>query len=487
MPTHIQQSDLTAKGSLLSASASGTLSVLAPGTDAQVLTADSTVASGIKWATPAASTPSIGGGITSGTTGSVLFVGAGPVFAQNNANLFWDNTNTRLGIGTNIPDSPIHVVTSSASHIFHIKNTVASGNAGTLIFGQIVQPVSSGYDMLGLYANNNVSQFNVRGDGHVGVGSGNPASGATLNVTDTTIAGNSLFQFKNLITSGYQATLFFGSLAQGDSAQYDLFGLYNATNVPKFNIRGDGNVGIGTITYGTANKLIVNPYSTQDNLATTQINTSVATNKGLVVQGFAYQSANLMEIQNSAGTVLSKADSGGNISVLGNVLIGAMFTQTASQTVSNVAETTLFGTGVGTKTLAAGTLVVGKTIRIRGWAVFSTQAVPGNVTVKIYLGATVIATGTITNILALASNNAAEFTADITCRTTGITGTVVVGGSVGYDTGVLAQGFLALNNAGATTTVDTTASLAVDVKLLWATQAVANTITVFSTTLEILN
>lgn len=49
------------------------------------------------------SSPSIGGGITSGTTGSVLFVGSGATIAQDNANFFWDDTNNRLGIGTNSP------------------------------------------------------------------------------------------------------------------------------------------------------------------------------------------------------------------------------------------------------------------------------------------------------------------------------------------------------------------------------------------------
>jgi len=43
----------------------------------------------------------IGGTVTAGTTGSVLFIGAGPVLAQDNANLFWDNTSKRLGINVN--------------------------------------------------------------------------------------------------------------------------------------------------------------------------------------------------------------------------------------------------------------------------------------------------------------------------------------------------------------------------------------------------
>src|SRR5258708_33095324 len=50
------------------------------------------------WAAPAGM--SIGGTVTSGTTGSVLFVGAGSVLAQDNANFFWDDTNRNVHIGT---------------------------------------------------------------------------------------------------------------------------------------------------------------------------------------------------------------------------------------------------------------------------------------------------------------------------------------------------------------------------------------------------
>lgn len=46
---------------------------------------------------------SIGGTVTSGTTGSVLFIGGSSALAQDNSNFFWDNTNKRLGIGTATP------------------------------------------------------------------------------------------------------------------------------------------------------------------------------------------------------------------------------------------------------------------------------------------------------------------------------------------------------------------------------------------------
>src|SRR3990167_10972008 len=37
------------------------------------------------------------------TAGSVVFIGSTGDFTQDNANLFWDNTNNRLGIGTTSP------------------------------------------------------------------------------------------------------------------------------------------------------------------------------------------------------------------------------------------------------------------------------------------------------------------------------------------------------------------------------------------------
>jgi hypothetical protein len=43
------------------------------------------------------------------TSGSVLFSN-GTTIAQDNANFFWDDTNNRLGIGTNAPDSALQVI-----------------------------------------------------------------------------------------------------------------------------------------------------------------------------------------------------------------------------------------------------------------------------------------------------------------------------------------------------------------------------------------
>lgn len=47
--------------------------------------------------------------ITSGTIGRILFEGTGNV-VQESANLFWDNTNGRLGIGTSSPSTSLNVI-----------------------------------------------------------------------------------------------------------------------------------------------------------------------------------------------------------------------------------------------------------------------------------------------------------------------------------------------------------------------------------------
>jgi len=77
----------------------------------------------------------------------------------------------------------------------------------------------------------------------------------------------------------------------------------------------NGNIGIATTAIGTNNKIIVNPYSTVDNLATVQINTNAATNKGLVVQGFTSQTANLQEWQDSSGNILATITTAGSLSL----------------------------------------------------------------------------------------------------------------------------------------------------------------------------
>lgn len=110
-------SPLTTKGDVWGYS---TVNARVPiGTNGQVLTADSTQALGLKWATPS-------GTGSSGASGSVQFSDGAGGFSSDATNLFWDDTNKRFGVGTNAPAVPIHSLLAA-------PGTVAS--TGTAVTG----------------------------------------------------------------------------------------------------------------------------------------------------------------------------------------------------------------------------------------------------------------------------------------------------------------------------------------------------------------
>jgi hypothetical protein len=66
------------------------------------------------------------------TSGSVTFAGSGGLISQDNANLFWDDTNNRLGINTNTPGNSLDVHTSGTTPILALNNT--AGNQSAISF-----------------------------------------------------------------------------------------------------------------------------------------------------------------------------------------------------------------------------------------------------------------------------------------------------------------------------------------------------------------
>ena len=65
--------------------------------------------------------------ITSGTVGRVLFEGTGNV-VQESANLFWDNTNNRLGLNTSTPTTSLSILRSGSANSFNFEPS-ATGTA----------------------------------------------------------------------------------------------------------------------------------------------------------------------------------------------------------------------------------------------------------------------------------------------------------------------------------------------------------------------
>jgi hypothetical protein len=68
-----------------------------------------------------------GTGNGSFTTGSVLFA-SGASISQDNTNLFWDDTNNRLGVGTNAPSQLVDANGTVEANQFSIDDTGSSNN-----------------------------------------------------------------------------------------------------------------------------------------------------------------------------------------------------------------------------------------------------------------------------------------------------------------------------------------------------------------------
>jgi hypothetical protein len=148
---------------------------------------------------------SIGDAVGSGTSGSILFVDASTNLAQDNSELFWDNTNNRLGIGTTSPSAAIEVDAGAASQ-YAILTTGANGRVGlTTQYGgihfnnveatadlwQLSERDTAHFDMsFGTPdAGNNVSagdtKLRITSGGNVGIGLGNTNPSTELHVNGT--------------------------------------------------------------------------------------------------------------------------------------------------------------------------------------------------------------------------------------------------------------------------------------------------------------
>ena len=69
------------------------------------------------------------------TSGSVIFAGAGGLISQDNANLFWDDTNDRLGIRTNTPSRALEIVANTGGDGVVTLDSGGSGRARVIITG----------------------------------------------------------------------------------------------------------------------------------------------------------------------------------------------------------------------------------------------------------------------------------------------------------------------------------------------------------------
>lgn len=214
------------------------------------------------------------GTTTSFTAGSVVFAGASGVYTQDNANLFWDNTNDRLGIGTAAPAQKLDVNGSINAGVANgvslfmadssaIRNTATAGN--TMFFDSGVGTGSTTGDFQFRSTGSYTTRFYINGaSGNVGVGTTSPAG--RLDVVSTSAGGASFMRVANGsgVANSYAAI----SLDPGNngfntrdaqirainngSNQISLTFLTSNAGTPfeAMRIASDGNVGVGTSAPG---------------------------------------------------------------------------------------------------------------------------------------------------------------------------------------------------------------------------------------------
>lgn len=166
----------------------------------------------------------------------------------------------------------------------------------------------------------------------------------------------------------------------------------------------------------------------------------------------------------------------------------SVFTGTTTATVTNTtAQTSIVPSGVGTMVIPAG-ISAGKTYRLVLSGLYNVPMLsPGNLTIRVKIGATTVAYGTITSFLAGASDAGFTLQNTLTFRTVGASGSVMATGSASFVNGSMMRGFADINNGSAATTINTTVSNTIDVTVQWSAASGSNSISILNATLEQIN
>lgn len=187
------------------------------------------------------------------TAGSIPFADSNGFLDEDNSNLFWDDANNRLGIGTATPGAPLHVVGTSGLFKLQDVETDSVLKNSRIVGGHYLaaeEPVGF------LYATSSATTNRLT------FGGGSSIMNAATDI--------------NFNTAGDSTT---------------------TTGTIRMVIDRTGNVGIGQLTPG----------------ARLDINTGATTTVGQIIQGVASQSADLLQFKDSADTVLTKVTSTGRL------------------------------------------------------------------------------------------------------------------------------------------------------------------------------
>lgn len=298
------------------------------------------------WATPAGGGGmSIGGTVTGGTVGSILFVDASNNLAQDNANLFWDDTNNRLGLGTTAPNYALsiqgtNIVTSGIEMTRFSTDTFSptinarkargtSGSPTTVVSGDILSRIQgSGYDGTAYDIAGNVSIIAnsvtsgvVSGDFSVSLADKTGALNTRMYINDE---GNAGFGFIPTASSG-RLTLG-GNVVSANRGNAGAFLSINNSGITANDTASSGTVSLANTvslfgtqftatnatTYTNANTLWIGSGPTAGTNVTITNAWALYVNSGNSYFGGGVQFNSFIQSNNTAGNALNIFDGGAN-------------------------------------------------------------------------------------------------------------------------------------------------------------------------------
>jgi hypothetical protein len=239
--------------------------------------------------------------ITSGTVGRVLFEGTGNVL-QESANLFWDNTNSRLGIGTATPtkaltvkananDEGILLQSATSGTLFQVTRDGASNNTAEMFL------YAGGVIRFAIRSTSNFSYFN---GGNFGIGTTTDA-GYKLDVNGTArVSGELTLNSSIRSTQGANLNMILGTFAlqlSSGNGQNTNGTLITTGDITRTDSGTKNVINVNNLVSSTAASFnVLNGYAFTSNITQTQ-----GTIRGLLIAPTLTASTDFRAIEITAG------------------------------------------------------------------------------------------------------------------------------------------------------------------------------------------
>ena len=234
--------------------------------------------------------------LTAATAGSILFAGAAGVPQQDNANLFWDDTNNRLGLGRS---DPAYVL-----DIKKVGHTDTFSGPGDLVYRMVDNDSSGGRDSnLNLYH----QYFPSQGiDIYSFLNTNGFAGGVNFSLGFGSLYASNFLFIKGGGISFDNITTYFNQQGTNRLA-VALNGANGSFNITRpggddTNLQFTPSSGLRIQAYYESRTLL----QTSQALGGTILTPLTETDRPLIVRGYAGQTADLTQWQNSALAVLAK-------------------------------------------------------------------------------------------------------------------------------------------------------------------------------------